>query len=136
MARRLGAAQAILFGTLTVGIELDSKGRLPIDDHFRIVSRESQPISGLYAIGDCIPGPMLAHKAEDDGVACVEAIVTGHCHGDYNLVPAVIFTHPEIAAVARQPRHPAAHRSTEDHLLPRTGNADRVEEGPRHGALA
>ena len=44
---------------------------------------------------------MLAHKAEEDGVACVEGIVTGYAHVDYNLVPAVIFTHPEIAAVGK-----------------------------------
>ena len=56
---------------------------------------------GIYAIGDCIPGPMLAHKAEDDGVACVEGIVTGYAHVDYNLVPSVIYTHPEIAAVGK-----------------------------------
>ena len=55
----------------------------------------------VYAIGDCIPGPMLAHKAEEDGVACVEAMKTGWAHVDYDLVPAVVFTHPEIAAVGK-----------------------------------
>jgi dihydrolipoamide dehydrogenase len=82
-------------GLETVGIKLDSKGRISVDDRFRT------PAEGVYAIGDCIPGPMLAHKAEDDGVACVEGIVTGYCHVDYNLVPAVIYTHPEIASVGK-----------------------------------
>jgi dihydrolipoamide dehydrogenase len=82
-------------GLETVGIKLDPKGRIPVDDRFRTSAE------GIYAIGDCIPGPMLAHKAEDDGVACVEGIVTGYCHVDYNLVPAVIYTHPEIASVGK-----------------------------------
>jgi dihydrolipoyl dehydrogenase len=82
-------------GLETVGIQLDSKGRITVDDRFRTSAE------GIYAIGDCIPGPMLAHKAEDDGVACVEGIVTGYCHVDYNLVPAVIYTHPEIASVGK-----------------------------------
>jgi dihydrolipoamide dehydrogenase len=82
-------------GLETFGIKLDSKGRIPVDDHFRTSAE------GVYAIGDCIPGPMLAHKAEDDGAACVEGIVTGYCHVDYNLVPAVIYTHPEIASVGK-----------------------------------
>lgn len=82
-------------GLETVGIKLDAKGRIPVDDHFRTSAQ------GVYAIGDCIPGPMLAHKAEEDGVACVEGILTGYSHVDYNLVPAVIFTHPEIAAVGK-----------------------------------
>jgi len=82
-------------GLESIGIELDSKGHITVDDRFRTSAE------GVYAIGDCIPGPMLAHKAEDDGVACVEGIVTGYCHVDYNLVPAVIYTHPEIAAVGK-----------------------------------
>jgi dihydrolipoamide dehydrogenase len=80
-------------GLDTVGIIPDGKGRIPVDDHFR------SSAEGVYAIGDCVHGPMLAHKAEDDGIACVEGIVTGYAHVDYNLVPAVIFTHPEIASV-------------------------------------
>lgn len=48
----------------------------------------------IYAIGDCIHGPMLAHKAEDEGVICVESIIGGAGHIDYNTVPSVIYTHP------------------------------------------
>jgi hypothetical protein len=63
--------------------------------------RSKTNVPGVWAIGDCIPGPMLAHKAEEDGVACVEGMKTGHAHVDYDLVPAVVFTHPEIAAVGK-----------------------------------
>lgn len=78
-----------------LGLELDKGGRIPVDDHFRTA------IEGVYAIGDVIHGPMLAHKAEEDGVACVEMMVTGYGHVDYNLVPAVAYTEPEIASVGK-----------------------------------
>jgi len=82
-------------GLETVGVALDAKGRVPVNDAF------ATGCPGLYAIGDVIRGPMLAHKAEEEGVACVEGIVTGHSHVDYNVIPAVVFTHPEIACVGR-----------------------------------
>ena len=82
-------------GLETVGITPDRGGRIAVDDHFRT----SAP--GVWAIGDCIPGPMLAHKAEEDGVACVDGIAGRWVHVDYDLVPAVVFTHPEIAAVGK-----------------------------------
>jgi dihydrolipoamide dehydrogenase len=82
-------------GLETVGIALDARGCIPVDAQYRTSA------AGVYAIGDCIPGPMLAHKAEEDGVACVEAMQSGWAHVDYNLVPAVVFTHPEIAAVGK-----------------------------------
>lgn len=82
-------------GLATVGIQTDRRGFIPVDDHFRTTA------SGVWAIGDCIPGPMLAHKAEEDGVACVDGMTGGWAHVDYDLVPAVVFTHPEIAAVGR-----------------------------------
>jgi len=89
-------------GLETVGIETDKRGWIPVDEHFRTAA------AGVYAIGDCIPGPMLAHKAEEDGVACVEAMKTGWAHVDYDLVPAVVFTHPEIAAVGKTEEQLAA----------------------------
>lgn len=55
----------------------------------------------IYAIGDCIHGPMLAHKAEDEGIVCVEGIAGGPVHIDYNCIPSVIYTHPEVAWVGR-----------------------------------
>jgi dihydrolipoamide dehydrogenase len=82
-------------GLETVGVAVDGRGFIPVDDHFRTTA------AGVWAIGDCIPGPMLAHKAEEDGVACVEGIRGGWSHVDYDLVPAVVFTHPEIAAVGK-----------------------------------
>lgn len=56
-------------------------------------------VPGVYAVGDVVPGPMLAHKAEEEGIACVETIATGHGHIDYHTVPSVVYTHPEIASV-------------------------------------
>jgi len=82
-------------GLDTVGIELDPRGRIPIDDHFRTY------VAGFYAIGDVVRGPMLAHKAEEEGVACVEHIVTGYGHVNYDAIPGVVYTHPEIASVGK-----------------------------------
>jgi len=82
-------------GLDTVDITTDRGGRIPVDDHFRTSA------AGVWAIGDCIPGPMLAHKAEEDGVACVDGIAGKWAHVDYDLVPAVVFTHPEIAAIGK-----------------------------------
>jgi dihydrolipoamide dehydrogenase len=82
-------------GLETVGIATDPRGFIPVDSQFRTAA------TGVWAIGDCIPGPMLAHKAEEDGVACAEAIAGRWSHVDYDLVPAVVFTHPEIAAVGK-----------------------------------
>jgi dihydrolipoamide dehydrogenase len=82
-------------GLETVGIQTDRRGVIPVDDHFRTSA------AGVWAIGDCVPGPMLAHKAEEDGVACVDGMTGGWVHLDYDLVPAVVFTHPEIAAVGK-----------------------------------
>ncbi len=80
-------------GLDSVGVELDERGRVPVDERF------ATSAEGLYAIGDVIRGPMLAHKAEDEGLACVEGIVRGYCHVNYDAIPAVVYTHPEIASV-------------------------------------
>ncbi|KAF6779424.1 hypothetical protein AHF37_01869 [Paragonimus kellicotti] len=78
-----------------VGIKLDEKGRIPVNEVFRT------SVPSIYAIGDCVPGPMLAHKAEDEGILCVEGMQGGAVHLDYNCVPSVIYTHPECAWVGR-----------------------------------
>jgi dihydrolipoamide dehydrogenase len=82
-------------GLETLGIKLDEKGRVPVDDHFATFA------AGVYAIGDVIRGPMLAHKAEDEGIACAEHIATGYGHVNYDAIPGVCYTEPEIAAVGR-----------------------------------
>ncbi len=82
-------------GLETVGITLDDRGRIPVGAHYRTTA------AGIHAIGDVIAGPMLAHKAEDEGVACVEAIVTGFGHVDYDAIPGVCYTEPEIATVGQ-----------------------------------
>ena len=82
-------------GLESVGIKKDSRGRIEVDEHFRTSAE------GVYAIGDVIRGPMLAHKAEDEGVACAERIATGWGHVNYDAIPAVVYTHPEIGTVGR-----------------------------------
>jgi dihydrolipoamide dehydrogenase len=81
-------------GLESVGIKPDEKGRIAVDDHF-------QAGPGVFAIGDCIRGPMLAHKAEEEGIACVERLITGYGHVDYDTIPGVVYTHPEIASVGK-----------------------------------
>ena len=82
-------------GLDSVGVETDERGRVKVDDHFKT------NVEGIYAIGDVIPGPMLAHKAEEDGVACVELIKTGAGHVDYGIIPGIVYTEPEIATVGK-----------------------------------
>ncbi|MGB8854880.1 MAG: dihydrolipoyl dehydrogenase [Pirellulales bacterium] len=89
-------------GLDTVGLSADQRGWIPVDGQFRTAA------AGVWAIGDCIPGPMLAHKAEEDGVACIDALAGRWSHVDYDLVPAVVFTHPEIAAIGKTEEQLAA----------------------------
>ena len=82
-------------GLEEAGVKLDDRGRIDVDDDFKTSA------AGIYAIGDVIRGPMLAHKAEEEGIACVEKLVTGRGHVNYDAIPAVVYTHPEIASVGR-----------------------------------
>lgn len=82
-------------GLENVGIETDKRGRIPVDGHF------ATAVDGIHAIGDVIAGPMLAHKAEEEGVACVEYLATGYGHVNYDAIPNVVYTHPEIASVGK-----------------------------------
>jgi dihydrolipoamide dehydrogenase len=80
-------------GLEELGIEMDKAGRITVDDHFKT------KIPSIFAIGDAIDGPMLAHKAEEEGIACVENIAGFSGHVNYNTIPGVIYTHPEVATV-------------------------------------
>jgi dihydrolipoamide dehydrogenase len=82
-------------GLEAVGIKTDNRGRIPVDENYATTA------AGVYAIGDVIPGVMLAHKAEEEGIACVEKLVKGYGHVNYNAIPNVVYTHPEIASVGK-----------------------------------
>ena len=82
-------------GLEAVGIVRDERGRVAVDAHFQT------NVPGIYAIGDAIRGPMLAHKAEDEGVAIAEIAAGQAGHVDYGIIPAVVYTSPEIASVGK-----------------------------------
>jgi dihydrolipoamide dehydrogenase len=82
-------------GLESVGIRVDERGRIPVGEGYAT----SAP--GIYAIGDVIGGAMLAHKAEEEGIACVEGLATGYGHVNYDAIPGVVYTHPEVATVGR-----------------------------------
>jgi dihydrolipoamide dehydrogenase len=78
-----------------VGIEVNERGQIPINDKFQTA------VENIYAIGDVVTGPMLAHKAEEEGVAAVEIMAGQSPHINYNTIPGVIYTYPEVAAVGK-----------------------------------
>src|SRR5690606_10354398 len=78
-----------------VGVALDDRGRVEVDDHFQT------NVKGIYAIGDVIRGPMLAHKAEDEGTVAAEIIAGQTGHINYDAIPSVVYTWPEIASVGK-----------------------------------
>jgi len=82
-------------GLENVGLTTDERGRIPVNAHYQTA------VPNIFAIGDVIAGPMLAHKAEEEGYAAVEYMVTGYGHVDYNSIPNVVYTHPEIASVGK-----------------------------------
>jgi dihydrolipoamide dehydrogenase len=82
-------------GLEAAGIQRDERGRVAVDEHFQT------NVPGIYAIGDAIRGPMLAHKAEDEGVAVAEIAAGQAGHVNYDVIPAVVYTSPEIASVGR-----------------------------------
>ncbi len=82
-------------GLKELGIAMDNRGFIQVDGDFRT------SVDGIYAIGDCVPGPMLAHKAEEDGIVAVERMAGQKSHIDYNLVPGVVYTWPEVAGVGK-----------------------------------
>ena len=82
-------------GLEELGIETDKLGRIRVDDHFQTV------VPSIFAIGDAIDGPMLAHKAEEEGIACVENIAGFAGHVNYDAIPGVVYTYPELATVGQ-----------------------------------
>jgi dihydrolipoamide dehydrogenase len=82
-------------GLENVGLAADERGRIPINDHFETA------VPGIYAIGDAVRGSMLAHKASEEGAAVAEIIAGQHAHIDYNCIPGVVYTWPEVASVGQ-----------------------------------
>ena len=82
-------------GLKEAGIALDNRGRVQIDPHF------ATSLKGVYAIGDVVAGPMLAHKAEDEGVAVAEILAGQAGHVNYDVIPGVVYTTPEVSAVGK-----------------------------------
>jgi dihydrolipoamide dehydrogenase len=82
-------------GLESAGVQLDERGRVVVNDSF------ATNVPGIYAIGDVIAGPMLAHKASEEGAACVEKLVTGYGHVNYDTIPGIMYTEPEVATVGK-----------------------------------
>jgi len=80
-------------GLENVGVEVDNRGIVSVDDQFQT------NVPGIFAIGDCIPGPMLAHKAEDEGAVCAEIMAGQTGHINYDAIPGIVYTFPEVASV-------------------------------------
>ena len=89
-------------GLERAGVTLDQRGRIEVDNGFQTKA------PGIYAIGDTIRGPMLAHKAEEEGVAVAETVAGQAGHVNYDVIPNVVYTHPEIASVGRTEEELAA----------------------------
>jgi dihydrolipoamide dehydrogenase len=82
-------------GLKEAGVALDNRGRVQIDSHF------ATSVKGVYAIGDVVAGPMLAHKAEDEGVAVAEILAGQAGHVNYDVIPGVVYTTPEVSTVGK-----------------------------------
>lgn len=80
-------------GAKEIGVAFDDRGRIVVNERFET------SVSGVFAIGDCIPGPMLAHKAEEEGIAAVELMAGQAGHVNYEAIPNVVYTAPELASV-------------------------------------
>ena len=82
-------------GLENVGVRTDKRGFIEVNEDFQTSA------AGVFAIGDCIGGAMLAHKASEEGIACVEQLVNGNGHVNYDVIPGVVYTHPEVASVGK-----------------------------------
>ncbi len=118
----LGAAEA--------GVKLDARGRIEVDEHWHT----SAP--GIWAIGDVIPGPMLAHKAEEEGIACVERMAGLAGHVNYGCIPGVVYTWPEMAGVGLSEEEAAAQgRKVSVGTFPFLANGRAKAMGERDGQV-
>ncbi|MHC9236309.1 dihydrolipoyl dehydrogenase [Pseudooceanicola sp. 502str34] len=105
-------------GLADLGVEMTDRGQVKTDAHW------ATNVKGIYAIGDAITGPMLAHKAEDEGMAVAEVIAGKHGHVNYSVIPGVIYTHPEVASVgATEESLKAEGRAYKVGKFPFMGNA-------------
>jgi len=82
-------------GLEDLGVRTDERGRILVDQNL------ATSVPGVFALGDCTPGPMLAHKASEEGMALAEFLVRGHCHVNYEAIPGIVYTDPELASVGR-----------------------------------
>jgi len=113
-----------------VGIKTGRRGVIEVDAHFQT------SVPGIYAIGDVIAGPMLAHKAEEEGVACVEYLATGYGHVNYDAIPGVVYTHPEIATVGKSEEDlKAANVAYKKGVFPFMANARAKAVGTTSGRV-
>ena len=114
-------------GLEELGVALDKRGRVIVDKHF------ATSVPGVWAIGDVIAGPMLAHKAEDEGVAVAEIIAGKAGHVNYDVIPSVIYTFPEVATVGKTEEElKAAGVAYKVGKFPFTANARaKVNQRPR-----
>jgi dihydrolipoamide dehydrogenase len=105
-------------GLDALGVELLPRGQVKVDGHFQTT------VPGIYAIGDAVPGPMLAHKAEDEGMALAEILAGKHGHVNYDVIPGVIYTTPEVASVGKtEEQLKAEGRAFKTGKFPFMGNA-------------
>jgi len=98
-------------GLDALGMEMTKRGQIKTDAHWQT------SVPGIYAIGDVIEGPMLAHKAEDEGMAAAEVIAGKHGHVNYDVIPGVIYTHPEVANVGKTEENLKTDRILGAHII-------------------
>jgi dihydrolipoamide dehydrogenase len=104
-------------GLDAIGVVPDERGQITVDERF------ATGVDGVYAVGDVIRGPMLAHKAMDEAVACVEGLAGGDAHVDYGTIPSVVYTSPEIASVGQtEEQLQAANRDYRKGVFPFIAN--------------
>ncbi|MAG13835.1 MAG: dihydrolipoyl dehydrogenase [Spirochaetales bacterium] len=123
----VGRVPALINNLENIGVVVDG-GRIAVDESFQT------SLKGVYAIGDCIAGPMLAHKAGDDAIACMEILAGGHGHVDYGVVPSVVYTQPEAAMVGKtEEQLKGAGAAYENGSFPFRANGRALASGETEG---